>query len=269
MSIFHFTRTCAERISAPLSNGVALAALASSSMGAGTKTAHFDSGLESFVRGTTSTIVTHESGPNGFMRLSRSDNGGIADIGLVTASNGSFLGDYVSDLAYRIGFSIDPGSVPTGPVWIRLRSGVDQNGWYYDLGTIEPGVETWTQRSVSFDPRWDDATAIENGWRKDGPSVDSFIATLSHVDLFEIRILNQATPVGIDDVWIETWYVADACRADINGDGVVNFEDLGRLLENWESGVHPNRGGDVNGDGFVDMLDLESVLEFWGEVCGL
>ena len=50
------------------------------------------------------------------------------------------------------------------------------------------------------------------------------------------------------------------CSADINGDGSVNGQDLGRLLGRWGSpGV-----ADLNGDGSTDGQDLGLLLGGWG-----
>lgn len=48
--------------------------------------------------------------------------------------------------------------------------------------------------------------------------------------------------------------------ADINGDGVVDGQDLARLLGAWGSSAG---GGDLNGDGTVDGKDLAILLGEW------
>jgi len=51
----------------------------------------------------------------------------------------------------------------------------------------------------------------------------------------------------------------DACdlAGDINGDGVVNSEDLAALLSSWGTS---NPAADLNGDGLVDAMDLAILL---------
>ncbi|MCA9310432.1 MAG: hypothetical protein KDA21_04450, partial [Phycisphaerales bacterium] len=58
--------------------------------------------------------------------------------------------------------------------------------------------------------------------------------------------------------------VPPTCDGDDNGDGMVNCEDLNRVLNAWGT-----RGpvGDVNGDGTVDFDDLNEVLAAWGTTC--
>ncbi|MFO0829616.1 MAG: LamG-like jellyroll fold domain-containing protein [Phycisphaerales bacterium] len=53
---------------------------------------------------------------------------------------------------------------------------------------------------------------------------------------------------------------APSCTGDLNGDGVVNAQDLGILLGAWGTGGV----GDINGDGVVDAQDLGILLGAWG-----
>lgn len=60
----------------------------------------------------------------------------------------------------------------------------------------------------------------------------------------------------------EPWTVVlqTDCVGDLNGDGVVDGADLGKILSNWGGpGV-----GDLNGDGTVAGADLGLVLSNWG-----
>ena len=52
------------------------------------------------------------------------------------------------------------------------------------------------------------------------------------------------------------------CRADVNGDGSVNVEDLTDVILNW--GKCPGCPADVNGDGIVNVQDLTEVILNWG-----
>jgi hypothetical protein len=58
---------------------------------------------------------------------------------------------------------------------------------------------------------------------------------------------------------------ADACEAgrpeDINGDGVVNAQDLAALLSAWGTS---NAAADFNADGIVNAQDLARLLSAWG-----
>ena len=50
---------------------------------------------------------------------------------------------------------------------------------------------------------------------------------------------------------------------DTNGDGVVDIQDLTRVIIEWGACHCP---GDTNGDGVVDIQDLIRVIIEWG-VC--
>jgi hypothetical protein len=51
------------------------------------------------------------------------------------------------------------------------------------------------------------------------------------------------------------------CPADLNGNGVVNGEDLGALLSAWGPGTSP---ADLDRDGTVGGADLGALLSAWG-----
>lgn len=54
-------------------------------------------------------------------------------------------------------------------------------------------------------------------------------------------------------------------RADLNGDGVVDLDDLSEVTNNWgRTGTPGTVPGDVNGDGVVDLQDLSIVTNNWG-----
>jgi hypothetical protein len=54
------------------------------------------------------------------------------------------------------------------------------------------------------------------------------------------------------------------CPADINGDGLINVNDLLAVITNWGA-TGPN-AADINGDNIVDVNDLLAVVTSWG-VC--
>ncbi|MAV54791.1 MAG: hypothetical protein CMJ28_02410 [Phycisphaerae bacterium] len=56
--------------------------------------------------------------------------------------------------------------------------------------------------------------------------------------------------------------VPEACTGDIDGNGVVDFEDLLSLLSAWESG---NSDADLDGSGTVEFNDLLILLSAYGD----
>lgn len=57
------------------------------------------------------------------------------------------------------------------------------------------------------------------------------------------------------------------CVADATGDGVVNVDDLNRVISNWNAFVSGASQGDVSGNYYVDIDDLNQVLMEWGYSC--
>jgi formylglycine-generating enzyme required for sulfatase activity len=60
-------------------------------------------------------------------------------------------------------------------------------------------------------------------------------------------------------------HAQDGCGADIDGDGVVNGNDLASVLGYW--GPCAACAGDVNGNGAVNGEDLAVVLTRWASTC--
>lgn len=55
-----------------------------------------------------------------------------------------------------------------------------------------------------------------------------------------------------------------ACRADYNGDGMVNTRDVLAFLNDWAAG---DPRADMNGDGVVNTLDVLVFLNLWTQGC--
>jgi subtilisin family serine protease len=58
--------------------------------------------------------------------------------------------------------------------------------------------------------------------------------------------------------------LADECRADVNGDGTVNTQDVIRYLNLWAAG---ERQADFNDDGSVNSQDVLAFLNAWVAGC--
>jgi len=55
-------------------------------------------------------------------------------------------------------------------------------------------------------------------------------------------------------------------RVDFNGDGIVDINDLVRLIESWgQNDPSCDIGPTVFGDGAVDAADLEVLISYWGQ----
>ncbi len=57
------------------------------------------------------------------------------------------------------------------------------------------------------------------------------------------------------------------CAGDVNGDFLVDVDDLNIVLSSWNTSVPPGTSGDINEDGAVDVDDLNIVLGAWNTPC--
>ncbi|HBS27912.1 MAG TPA: hypothetical protein DEB06_00325, partial [Phycisphaerales bacterium] len=55
--------------------------------------------------------------------------------------------------------------------------------------------------------------------------------------------------------------------ADVSENGVVDFDDITRVLSDWLESGAPYSGSDTNGDGVVDFDDITQVLSDWLDSC--
>ena len=70
--------------------------------------------------------------------------------------------------------------------------------------------------------------------------------------------LNDEDLNGIPDC-CESGGSCGECQGDLNGDGLVDGQDLATLLSSWGES-----GADLTGDRVVDGADLALLLGLWG-----
>ncbi len=64
--------------------------------------------------------------------------------------------------------------------------------------------------------------------------------------------------------WISSFNVSECCRVDINGDGLVNTQDVLAFLNLWSAG---DSQADWNGDGTINTLDVLGFLNAYSAGC--
>jgi len=95
---------------------------------------------------------------------------------------------------------------------------------------------------------WDDGSPSGgNYW-------DDFELNPGYPDVYEIPGGNNADHYPLEEPWLPL-------TGDINGDGIVNVDDLLLVLGAW--GPNPGHPADINGDGVVNVEDLLIVLANW------
>ena len=75
-------------------------------------------------------------------------------------------------------------------------------------------------------------------------------------------VLPSVVEAGVDDIRVVRYVCDDPTIAgDVNGDGVVNFDDLLSMLADW--GACSSCSSDIDGNGQVDFSDLLTLLGNW------
>lgn len=137
--------------------------------------------------------------------------------------------------------------------WISCDDGPDDR--IICEASANNGV-TWSQVEIA---------SSTGDWRKKSYSLNSAIPSTAHV---RIRFVisdnpnNSITEAAIDDFMIKYESLSDQppppVPGDINGDGVVNVQDVLALLSNF--GQCNGCSSDLNSDGVVDVYDLMQFL---------
>ena len=87
---------------------------------------------------------------------------------------------------------------------------------------------------------------------------DANVTNTTGIDAYNAWVNSgKSAPVAMDSASIA---LTPANPADINGDGVVNGNDLAILLSNWGG----SGAGDIDGSGTVNGSDLAILLSSWG-----
>jgi len=159
-----------------------------------------------------------------------------------------------------------------------------ESGWQYYSATLPEGdhLLKWeytkdSSQSNGFDTAWIDdlQLAVNNTQWLDivaltDPGVMSWPWTPTEPgDEYKVRVRSYNTGGGFYGVWDEsdaTFSVTGGIDGDVNGDGVVNVEDLLQLLTAWGPCPDPPAQcpEDINGDGAVNTADLLILLANWG-----
>jgi hypothetical protein len=91
-------------------------------------------------------------------------------------------------------------------------------------------------------------------WRTKGSELPADLDRNGSVDILDLQLFS--------DDWARMGNTRLAEKVDFNFDGTVNFRDFAALAGNWQKSV-TNKKGDLNGDGIVDIDDLDLLIEVW------
>jgi len=162
-----------------------------------------------------------------------------------------------------------------GASWTPLGTGVSNSVFaltVFDDGSRPAlyaggGFFVAGENSASRIARWDGAV-----WSPLGTGIDLSVLVLRVFDdgngpaLYAGGSFTQAggSPAGYVAKWQGCPGTPEPCPADVNGDGVVDLNDLNLVLTNFGQETSE---GDTNGDGIVDLNDLNAVLTAFGTEC--
>ena len=145
--------------------------------------------------------------------------------------------------------------------WYSNTYGNDPMNDIFEVEVSDDGGATWT----NLETVGPGGSEVDGGWFYKEFVVDDFVEP---TDQFQIRFkasdLNDGSVVeaGVDGIELKLIDCDGENPADINGDGVVNTEDLLMLLGAW--GPCPGCPEDINDDDVVDTADLLLLLGNWG-----
>jgi hypothetical protein len=110
--------------------------------------------------------------------------------------------------------------------------------------------------SAPFDLDW---RTIDGGGGASSVGSLTLVGTVGQHDAETVSTGGQFALAG--GFWADASQAAP-CPADINGDSLVNVDDLFAVLSAW--GPCPGCPEDITGDGNVNVDDLFEVLNGWG-----
>ena len=182
---------------------------------------------------------------------------------------GSGLGTYDVDSGKTTLFSpvydLSQASDPTISYWrwFSNNTGSEPNADVFVIDISNDGGNTW----VNVETVGPDDAESSGGWFSHEFRAADFITLTSQVQLRFIASDEGGGSIveaAVDDLLINDFTCDDAsCPGDLNGDQMVDQEDLGILL----SAYLLNADGDLDGDGDTDQTDLGILLSFYGTTC--
>jgi alpha-glucosidase len=100
----------------------------------------------------------------------------------------------------------------------------------------------------------------------DWTSMGSITITMSSSVYFGLAVTSHNEGVLCTATFDNVNYTVDACSLDLNTDGKINLYEFSVMAAEWQTPEIPGPG-DFTGDGAVDMEDLGVLLNFWLQGC--
>jgi hypothetical protein len=123
-----------------------------------------------------------------------------------------------------------------------------------DASGLTWATQTFAQNPLASALRWG---TMYNFWFDASAAPGTGAASLN--------LFKPGTPTTLTAAGVQT--PGGSCVGDVNGDGVVDLQDLAQLLSHFGSGGATPSEGDLDGDQDVDLADLAQLLSAFGTAC--
>ena len=153
----------------------------------------------------------------------------------------------------RMRFNYGPGNMPITPtIGISAGDGVNYLLSSYNNSSNLNNADSTDQEPVS--PLPDGMVLSTSGVLSGTPTVTGTFNP-------QIKVSDSLGRSDVQQFFLDILDEAP-CAGDVNGDDVVNVDDLLAVLDDW--GICGGCPADIDGDGDVDVNDLLVVVGEWG-----
>jgi hypothetical protein len=141
------------------------------------------------------------------------------------------------------------------PGWVAAATDIADDGTIVGHASLVQSFEAWIKLPG------EDITSLEDYLTDQGAE------GVPHLDFAQAISTDATTIIGQTSRfpsigWIAHLPGAERCAGDVDGDNVVDFDDLLLLLASW--GPCPGCDADFDGNDMVDFADLLTLLSAWG-----
>jgi len=170
----------------------------------------------------------------------------------------------------RAGFDVDGGPSellsPTFNLSGYSRAVLSYARWLTcDTGEDRMQVDISSDGGATWQPL--ETVAPTAGWQKATFELSSVIPLTSSVKVrFSVNDTpdNSITEGAVDAINLFAYQCPQACAADFNADGFLDFTDFDLFVASFESG---DPAADYNGDGFLDFTDFDAFVAAFEAGC--
>jgi hypothetical protein len=148
-------------------------------------------------------------------------------------------------------------------VWCQYHG---DDGWPVNWGSDDYGI-VWYRFSDDAGVTWSDEFRVSQNEAIPPIDLPDMGANYVQIDAYATGFcaMWQDKRDGNVDLYMRNSFPASDCPEDVNGDEVVNVDDLFAVINDWGAAGGP---ADVNADGIVNVDDLFAIINAWGPCPG-